>query len=131
MQVVRGLALDLEPQARRLIGEIGDWLGRQSVRPRAPTLLHSDFKLDNMIVEPVTLAPVAVVDWDMGTRGDPLFDLATLLSYWAEEADPACMHDMKQLPTAAPGATSELCSRCAASGSRRSQCCSRPSRQTR
>ena len=39
----------------------------------------------------------------MGTRGDPLFDLATLLSYWAEPGDPQCMHDMKQLPTAAPG----------------------------
>jgi aminoglycoside phosphotransferase (APT) family kinase protein len=73
------------------------------VRTRAPTLLHSDFKLDNLIVHPETLAPVAIVDWDMGTRGDPLFDLATLLSYWAEPGDPACMHDMKQLPTAAPG----------------------------
>jgi aminoglycoside phosphotransferase (APT) family kinase protein len=66
-------------------------------------LLHSDFKLDNLIVEPATLQPVAIVDWDMGTRGDPLFDVATLVSYWAQEGDPACMHDMRQLPTASPG----------------------------
>lgn len=95
--------LDLAPDARTLTGEIATWLAGQTVRQRPPTLLHSDFKLDNLIVHPETLAPVAIVDWDMGTRGDPLFDLATLLSYWAEPGDPPCMHDMKQLPTAAPG----------------------------
>lgn len=99
----RGERLELAPDHRALIAEIGTWLEGRSIRPRPPTLLHSDFKLDNLIVEPTTLAPVAIVDWDMGTRGDPLFDLATLLSYWAEPGDPPCMHDMKQLPTAAPG----------------------------
>lgn len=95
--------LELAPATRQLCGEIGDWLAAQTVRPRAPTLLHSDFKLDNLIVEPATLAPVAIVDWDMGTRGDPLFDLATMLSYWVEPGDPRCMADLKQMPTAAPG----------------------------
>ena len=69
----------------------------------APSLLHSDFKLDNMIHEPTTLTPVAVIDWDMGTRGDPLCDLAVLLSYWGEPGDPACMHRLRQMPTAQPG----------------------------
>lgn len=95
--------LDLTPETRTLCREISEWLARQAIQPRSPALLHSDFKLDNLIVEAGTLRPVAIVDWDMGTRGDPLFDLATLLSYWAEPGDPACMHDMKQLPTAAPG----------------------------
>lgn len=99
----RAERLDLAGDVRALTREIGDWLERQAVRPRSPTLLHCDFKLDNMIVDPDTLAPLAIVDWDMGTRGDPLLDLATLVSYWAEPGDPACMHDMKQLPTAAPG----------------------------
>ncbi len=99
----RGERLELAPLTMQLIGEIGDWLGVQKVKPRQPTLLHSDFKLDNLIVDPETLAPVAIVDWDMSTRGDALFDLATMLSYWTEPGDPACMHDMKQLPTAAPG----------------------------
>lgn len=99
----RAERLELSPETRALCREVSSWLSGQSIRPRAATLLHSDFKLDNLIVEPGTLRPVAIVDWDMGTRGDPLFDLATLLSYWAEAGDPACMHDMKQLPTAAPG----------------------------
>jgi aminoglycoside phosphotransferase (APT) family kinase protein len=79
------------------------WLRCRIPQDATPSLLHSDFKLDNMIIEPNTLAPVAVIDWDMGTRGDPLWDLAVLLSYWAEPGDPACMHRMRQMPTAQPG----------------------------
>ncbi len=99
----RAERLELRSETAALAREVSGWLAKQSVNARAPTLLHSDFKLDNLIVEPGTLKPVAIVDWDMGTRGDPLFDVATMLSYWAEAGDPACMHDMKQLPTAAPG----------------------------
>ncbi len=83
--------------------EIVEWLRRQPVPSGAVTLLHNDFKLDNVILDTATLAPRAVVDWDMGTRGDPLFDLATLLSYWTEAGDPDCMHRLRQMPTASPG----------------------------
>jgi len=99
----RAERLELQPETATLVREVSGWLAQQRINTRAPTLLHSDFKLDNLIVEPHTLKPVAIVDWDMGTRGDPLFDVATMLSYWVESGDPACMHDMKQLPTAAPG----------------------------
>jgi len=101
----RGRAERLEPQGdmRRLTQEIGAWLEAQTTQTRAPTLLHCDFKLDNCILDPETLDLRAIVDWDMGTRGDPLFDLATMTSYWTEAGDPACMHQMAQMPTAAPG----------------------------
>jgi aminoglycoside phosphotransferase (APT) family kinase protein len=68
-----------------------------------PTLLHNDFKLDNLILRPDTMDVAGIVDWDMATRGDPLLDLSTLLSYWAEPDDPACMHELAQMPTAQPG----------------------------
>ena len=51
-----------------------------------------------MILDPDDLSPRAVVDWDQGTRGDPLFDFATLLSYWIHADDPWAMHDMEQMP---------------------------------
>lgn len=90
----------LSPAARAVAG----WLAAADVEDaQAPTLLHNDFKLDNVLLDPATRAPVAVVDWDMGTRGDPLFDLATLLSYWTEPSDPDCMHELAQMPTARPG----------------------------
>jgi aminoglycoside phosphotransferase (APT) family kinase protein len=91
------------PRLNALAGEIATWLERQTTAARAPVLLHCDFKLDNMILDPATLAPVAVVDWEMGTRGDPLFDLATMLSYWTEAGDPECLERLRQMPTAAPG----------------------------
>ena len=70
---------------------------------RAPVLLHNDFKLDNILLDPHTQKPVAIVDWDMGTRGDALFDLATLLSYWSEPDDPSGMQRLGQMPTTRPG----------------------------
>lgn len=70
---------------------------------KTPTLIHNDFKLDNIILDPDTLAPRTLIDWDMGTIGDPLYDLAVLLSYWSEAADPEAMHDLRQMPTAHSG----------------------------
>lgn len=69
----------------------------------ATVLLHSDFKLDNILLDPATLRPGTIVDWDMGTRGPALFDLATMLSYWTEPGDPDCMHRLAQMPTAKAG----------------------------
>jgi aminoglycoside phosphotransferase (APT) family kinase protein len=67
------------------------------------SLIHGDLKLDNMIVDPHTLAPVAVVDWDMATRGDPLFDLGVLASYWIDEDDPVELRAIGQVPSLEPG----------------------------
>ncbi len=85
------------------IESVALWLRAQRLAERKPSLLHSDYKLDNVILDPVSLAPRAVIDWDMGTRGDPLVDLATLLSYWTEPGDPEPMHELGQMPTAQPG----------------------------
>lgn len=89
--------------AKQLIAEIAAKLAAHRYEDRAPTLVHMDFKLDNIILEPKTLTPVAVVDWDMGTRGDPLFDLATLLSYWCEPHEIVVFGELDQMPTALPG----------------------------
>ncbi|MGF1464486.1 MAG: phosphotransferase family protein [Maricaulaceae bacterium] len=69
----------------------------------APTLIHNDFKLDNMILEPETLSVSAVVDWDMGTLGHPLFDVAVCLSYWPEPGDPELIRMLGQMPTETAG----------------------------
>jgi aminoglycoside phosphotransferase (APT) family kinase protein len=96
-------AIVKEEGTEALHADLGAWLEAHLVPDEKPALLHNDFKLDNMILAPRDLAPVGVVDWDQGTRGDPLFDFATLLSYWAEPDDPPAMHDMAQMPTAEPG----------------------------
>jgi aminoglycoside phosphotransferase (APT) family kinase protein len=52
-------------------------------------LIHNDFKLDNLILDPHDLTQVAaVLDWEMATIGEPLMDLGTTLAYWIQEDDP-------------------------------------------
>lgn len=91
-----------------LIPELSRWLRAQRVPDGPAVLLHNDLKLDNILLHGQTLAPVAVLDWDQGTRGDALFDLATTLSYWTEAGDPPVMHELQQMPTAHPGFPTRL-----------------------
>ena len=56
--------------------------------PQATVLLHNDYKLDNTMVDAGGFL-VAVFDWDMATRGDPLVDLGTLMAYWVDPAVPS------------------------------------------
>jgi aminoglycoside phosphotransferase (APT) family kinase protein len=52
-------------------------------------LIHNDYKFDNVVFDPEAPARVlAVLDWEMATRGDPLLDLGTTLAYWADRDDP-------------------------------------------
>jgi aminoglycoside phosphotransferase (APT) family kinase protein len=91
------VATDDKPPA--VVADIAAWLRANKVPDPKPTLLHNDFKLDNVILAPqVPTHPVAVLDWDQCTRGDPLFDLATLLSYWLEPGDPPEMLEFGQMP---------------------------------
>jgi aminoglycoside phosphotransferase (APT) family kinase protein len=96
------------PQAQRLIDELSRWLRDNQVPDGRSSLLHNDFKLDNILLHPETLDPVAVLDWDQGTRGDGLFDLATLLSYWTEAGDPDGVKRMAQMPTTQQGFPARL-----------------------
>jgi aminoglycoside phosphotransferase (APT) family kinase protein len=90
----------LSTAARELVA----WLERHpGAEADAPVLLHNDFKLDNLVLGADRVEVEAVLDWDMATRGDALFDLAALLSYWSEPGDPACMAALNQMPTARPG----------------------------
>src|ERR1700687_895563 len=51
--------------------------------PRRPTLVHGDFKLDNVMLNASDVGRiVGVFDWEMSAVGDPLIDLGILLAYW-------------------------------------------------
>jgi aminoglycoside phosphotransferase (APT) family kinase protein len=51
------------------------------------SIVHGDFRLDNMILAHDASDVRAVVDWEMSTLGDPIADLAVSLVYWAEAGD--------------------------------------------
>ena len=66
---------------------LADALGAAVPTPQRATLLHNDFKIDNVMAGP-DAGVVAVFDWDMATIGDPLVDLGTALAYWSGPDDP-------------------------------------------
>jgi aminoglycoside phosphotransferase (APT) family kinase protein len=45
------------------------------------TIVHGDFRLDNLLVDEQADTVNAVLDWEMSTLGDPLTDVAVLLAY--------------------------------------------------
>lgn len=51
------------------------------------SVVHGDYKLENVILAPDTGEVRAVLDWELTTLGDPLADLGLLLVYWGEPGD--------------------------------------------
>ena len=52
------------------------------------TIVHGDYRLDNMILTPEGEV-AAVVDWELCTLGDPLADVGLLMVYWPERGEEA------------------------------------------
>ena len=68
------------------------------------SLIHNDFKYDNLVLDPADPTRVlAVLDWEMATIGDPLMDLGTSLGYWVDPDDPPALQALGLGLTARPG----------------------------
>lgn len=86
---------------------LGRWLLDHMPQRSEATLVHNDFKFDNVMLEPDDPTRViAVLDWELCTQGDPLMDLGTTLGYWVQEDDDPLFKAMAFSPTTAPGAMS-------------------------
>jgi aminoglycoside phosphotransferase (APT) family kinase protein len=89
------------------IGEVEsltDWLARDIPESPPPAIIHNDYKLNNLVLNPEDLTAVrAVLDWEMATVGDPLFDLAVSLSYWIEPGDSEKLKSVMPTVTVTPG----------------------------
>ncbi len=64
------------------------------------TIVHGDYRLDNMILTDAGEV-AAVVDWELCTLGDPLADVGLLYVYWAQPGDQ--LTALMQPPTLASG----------------------------
>jgi aminoglycoside phosphotransferase (APT) family kinase protein len=86
------------------VGPLTDWLTKDIPESPDPTIVHNDYKLNNLVLNPDDLTEVrAVLDWEMTTIGDPLFDLAVSLSYWVEPDDPQELKEVLPTVTDTPG----------------------------
>jgi len=71
--------------------------------PPRPTMVHGDFKLDNVMLSQDNIGRVvAVFDWEMSAVGDPLIDLGILLAYWVH-VSVASQQDVVASVTQLPG----------------------------
>jgi aminoglycoside phosphotransferase (APT) family kinase protein len=83
-----------------LVEEVHDRLTAR-IPPQGPaTIVHGDYRLDNMILSPGGDV-AAVVDWELCTLGDPLADVGMLLVYWGAEGDE--LMPLMEPATIAPG----------------------------
>lgn len=71
------------PELEKLI----EWLPR-TVPPQTRTsIVHGDFRIDNMIFAPGEPRVRAVLDWELSTLGDPLADFSYFLMSWVTEPE--------------------------------------------
>jgi aminoglycoside phosphotransferase (APT) family kinase protein len=71
------------------------WLTARVPPDAATSLVHGDFRIDNCLYDASDLGRVlAVVDWELGTVGDPYTDLAMFLLYWVRPGDPRELVEM-------------------------------------
>lgn len=80
------------------------WLNEQDLSDGETSLIHNDFKYDNLILNPEDVTEVrAILDWEMATVGDPLLDLGTALAYRADARDSVALQSLPFGPSAVPG----------------------------
>ncbi|AQZ95499.1 phosphotransferase family protein [Halopseudomonas phragmitis] len=69
-----------------------------------PGIVHNDYRLDNVILDPNDpMRIIGVLDWELTTLGDPLMELGNTLAYWIEANDPADHQATRLQPSNAPG----------------------------
>lgn len=65
-----------------------------------PGIIHNDYKLDNLVLDPANqMKIVGVLDWEITTIGEPLMDLGNSLAYWVQKSDSKEMLAIRTMPT--------------------------------
>ena len=63
-----------------------EWLPRTVPADEQTTIVHADYRLDNMVMHPTEPRVAAVLDWELSTLGNPLADFTYLLMHWVNGA---------------------------------------------
>nr|WP_246352148.1 phosphotransferase family protein [Sphingomonas xinjiangensis] len=71
------------PEVERLI----EWLPRTVPEQQRTSIVHGDFRIDNLIFADSAPQVRAVLDWELSTLGDPLADFSYFLMSWVTEPE--------------------------------------------
>jgi aminoglycoside phosphotransferase (APT) family kinase protein len=85
------------------VPQLAEWLTANLPTSQAASVVHGDYRLGNLMFDRVAPStPVALLDWEMATTGDPLTDLGYLTATWTDPDTPP--HPLELSPvTALPG----------------------------
>jgi aminoglycoside phosphotransferase (APT) family kinase protein len=80
------------------------WLAERQPDDVATCVIHNDYRLDNVVLQPDDPLRVrGVLDWEMATLGDPLMDLGGAMAYWIQADDEPDYQAFKRQPSDLPG----------------------------
>jgi len=82
-----------------------EWLPANVPAGDETTVVHGDFRLDNLIFDPAQARVLAVIDWELSTLGHPLADFSYLCMSW--HIPPGAFRGIAGLDHAALGIPSE------------------------
>jgi aminoglycoside phosphotransferase (APT) family kinase protein len=86
------------------VEKITSWMQQHLPTTNAVSLIHNDYKYDNVVLDPTDITKiVGVLDWEMCTIGDSLTDLGTALAYWVDKTDPEEVQTNRWGPTTEEG----------------------------
>jgi aminoglycoside phosphotransferase (APT) family kinase protein len=64
------------------IDKLMDWLPQTLPADDQTSIVHGDYRLDNMVLHATEPRVIAVLDWELSTLGNPLADFTYLLMNW-------------------------------------------------
>ena len=109
-----------ETQPIEEMNRLMDYLAASTPADDQTTIVHGDYRLDNMILHPTEPRVIAVLDWELSTLGNPMADFTYFLMQWvlpATERTGLLGRDLKALGIPSVEETVELyCSRTGRSG---------------
>ena len=84
--------------------DVMEWLASHQPDDVRRCLIHNDWRLDNLVLDPSDPGRViGVLDWEMATVGDPLMDLGSALAYWVQSDDDEAFKVFRRQPSHLPG----------------------------
>ena len=87
------------------LNKLMDWLPEHIPAQDETTLIHGDFRMDNLIFHKTDLRIIGVLDWELSTLGNPLADFAYQCMAW--RIAPTLWRGIQGLDLAALGIPSE------------------------
>jgi aminoglycoside phosphotransferase (APT) family kinase protein len=109
----RAAETEIMPEMERLI----EWLPQTLPTQNRVSIVHGDYRIDNMIFDAALPKVRAVLDWELGTLGDPLADFTYVAMAWVTDNEGRSgVQDLDRAALGIPELDEVVAHYCAATG---------------